>query len=142
MPARLPHWSRAHPPTARPSSLQFVEKDPRLADAVIRALLKFWPLTNSHKEVLFLGELEEVLELTQVCGRRGWGGGGCEGWGVGVVWCGGGGGACQGWRLRPVPTRHAPLPAARLGGVGPAGGSLHRPRPVRFSACCQHCAAA
>ncbi|KAL4427462.1 hypothetical protein ABPG77_000751 [Micractinium sp. CCAP 211/92] len=44
---------------------QFVEKDPRLADAVVRALLKFWPLTNSHKEVLFLGELEEVLELTQ-----------------------------------------------------------------------------
>lgn len=44
---------------------QFVEKDPRLADAVIRSLLKFWPLTNSHKEVLFLGELEEVLELTQ-----------------------------------------------------------------------------
>jgi serine/threonine-protein phosphatase 2A regulatory subunit B' len=42
-----------------------VEKDPRLADGVIRALLKFWPLTNSHKEVLFLGELEEVLELTQ-----------------------------------------------------------------------------
>lgn len=45
---------------------QFVEKDPRLADSVVRALLKFWPLTNSHKEVLFLGELEEVLELTQV----------------------------------------------------------------------------
>ena len=30
---------------------QFVEKDPRLAEAVIRSLLKFWPLTNSHKEV-------------------------------------------------------------------------------------------
>lgn len=44
---------------------QFVEKDPRLADSVVRSLLKFWPLTNSHKEVLFLGELEEVLELTQ-----------------------------------------------------------------------------
>jgi len=43
-----------------------VEKDPRLAEPVIRGLLKFWPLTNSHKEVLFLGELEEVLELTQV----------------------------------------------------------------------------
>lgn len=44
---------------------QFVEKDPRLAEPVIRGLLRFWPLTNSHKEVLFLGELEEVLELTQ-----------------------------------------------------------------------------
>jgi serine/threonine-protein phosphatase 2A regulatory subunit B' len=62
-----------------------VEKDPRLAEAVIRSLLKFWPLTNSHKEVLFLGELEEVLELTQVGGTAlpalGFGGrlGGCLG---------------------------------------------------------------
>ncbi len=44
---------------------QFVEKDPRLAEPVVRGLLRFWPHTNSHKEVLFLGELEEVLELTQ-----------------------------------------------------------------------------
>ena len=44
---------------------QFVEKDPKLAEPVLRALLKFWPLTNSQKEVLLLGELEEVLELTQ-----------------------------------------------------------------------------
>ncbi|CAI5466773.1 unnamed protein product [Closterium sp. Yama58-4] len=44
---------------------QFVEKDPKLADLVLRGLLKFWPLTNSQKEVLFLGELEEILELTQ-----------------------------------------------------------------------------
>jgi hypothetical protein len=27
--------------------------------------LKYWPVTNSQKEVLFLGELEEILELTQ-----------------------------------------------------------------------------
>jgi serine/threonine-protein phosphatase 2A regulatory subunit B' len=45
--------------------LQFVEKDPKLADGVIRGLLKFWPVTNSQKEVLFLSELEELLELTQ-----------------------------------------------------------------------------
>jgi serine/threonine-protein phosphatase 2A regulatory subunit B' len=44
---------------------QFVEKDPKLAEAVVLGLLRFWPATNSHKEVLFLGELEEVLELTQ-----------------------------------------------------------------------------
>ena len=44
---------------------QFVEKDPQLADVVIRGLLKRWPVTNSQKEVLFLGELEEILELTQ-----------------------------------------------------------------------------
>lgn len=44
---------------------QFVEKDACLAEPVIRGLLRFWPLTNSGKEVLFVGELEEVLELTQ-----------------------------------------------------------------------------
>lgn len=44
---------------------QFVEKDCKLADTVIRGLLKYWPITNSAKEVMFLGELEEILEATQ-----------------------------------------------------------------------------
>ncbi|KAJ6840044.1 serine/threonine protein phosphatase 2A 57 kDa regulatory subunit B' alpha isoform-like [Iris pallida] len=44
---------------------QFVEKDYKLADTVIRGLLKYWPVTNCGKEVLFLAELEEVLEATQ-----------------------------------------------------------------------------
>eukprot|EP00249_Psilotum_nudum_P023763 c28977_g1_i2 orf=905-2509(-) len=44
---------------------QFIEKDNKLADTVIRGLLKYWPITNSQKEVLFLGELEEVLEAMQ-----------------------------------------------------------------------------
>ncbi|CAN8270047.1 unnamed protein product [Cochlearia groenlandica] len=45
--------------------VQFVEKDCKLADTVIRGLLKYWPVTNCTKENLFLGELEEVLEATQ-----------------------------------------------------------------------------
>ncbi|KAL3829527.1 hypothetical protein ACJIZ3_018329 [Penstemon smallii] len=44
---------------------QFVEKDCKLADTVIWGLLKYWPITNSSKEVMFIGELEEVLEATQ-----------------------------------------------------------------------------
>ncbi|KAL5194704.1 Serine/threonine protein phosphatase 2A regulatory subunit B' beta isoform [Glycine soja] len=28
-------------------------------------MLKYWPVTNCHKEVLFLGELEEVIEAIQ-----------------------------------------------------------------------------
>ncbi|URE30644.1 Protein phosphatase 2A regulatory B subunit (B56 family) [Musa troglodytarum] len=44
---------------------QFIEKDCKLVDTVIRGLLKYWPVTNSSKEVMFLGELEEVLEATQ-----------------------------------------------------------------------------
>ena len=46
--------------------VQFVDKEPSLAEPVLGQLLKFWPLTNSQKEVLFLGELEEILEMTQV----------------------------------------------------------------------------
>ncbi|KAK4488788.1 hypothetical protein RD792_004577 [Penstemon davidsonii] len=44
---------------------QYVEKDCKLADIIVRGLLKNWPVTNSSKEVLFLNELEEVLEATQ-----------------------------------------------------------------------------
>ncbi|XWS22687.1 hypothetical protein CRYUN_Cryun29cG0057600 [Craigia yunnanensis] len=44
---------------------QFVEKDCKLVDTVIRGLLKYWPITNSSKEVMFLSELEETLEATQ-----------------------------------------------------------------------------
>lgn len=44
---------------------QFIEKDNKLSDTVIMGLLKYWPVTNCQKEVLFLGELEEVLEATQ-----------------------------------------------------------------------------
>ncbi|RWW48398.1 hypothetical protein BHE74_00045526 [Ensete ventricosum] len=45
---------------------QFIEKDCKLADTVIRGLLKYWPITNSSKEVMFLAELEEILEATQL----------------------------------------------------------------------------
>ncbi|KAI3730980.1 hypothetical protein L1987_62162 [Smallanthus sonchifolius] len=44
---------------------QLVEKDYRLANIVIRGLLKYWPVSNGTKEILFLGELEEVLDVTQ-----------------------------------------------------------------------------
>ncbi|XP_071736495.1 serine/threonine protein phosphatase 2A 59 kDa regulatory subunit B' gamma isoform-like [Rutidosis leptorrhynchoides] len=44
---------------------QFIEKDYKLADMVIRGLLKYWPVTNSSKEVMYLSELEEILEVTK-----------------------------------------------------------------------------
>lgn len=44
---------------------QFIEKDSKLADIVIRGLLKYWPVTNSSKEVMYLSELEEILEATK-----------------------------------------------------------------------------
>jgi len=44
---------------------QFVDKDPTLSVPVLQGLLKYWPITHSAKEMLFLNELEELLELTQ-----------------------------------------------------------------------------
>ncbi|CEO95974.1 Serine/threonine protein phosphatase 2A regulatory subunit [Plasmodiophora brassicae] len=44
---------------------QFIDKDPLLAPTLILGILQYWPITNSSKEVLFLNELEEILELTQ-----------------------------------------------------------------------------
>ncbi|GJR83964.1 serine/threonine protein phosphatase 2A 57 kDa regulatory subunit B' kappa isoform [Tanacetum coccineum] len=41
---------------------QFIEKDPKLASTMIRGLLKYWPITNTQKEVMFLGVVEEILE--------------------------------------------------------------------------------
>lgn len=45
---------------------QFLEKEPKLASTVIRGLLKYWPVTNSQKELMFLSELEEVLEMSNM----------------------------------------------------------------------------
>jgi len=44
---------------------QYAEKDPRLAPMIIHGTLRLWPATNTPKEVLFLNEVEEILELTQ-----------------------------------------------------------------------------
>jgi serine/threonine-protein phosphatase 2A regulatory subunit B' len=42
---------------------QFVEKDPATSVTIINGLLKVWPWTNSAKQILFLNELEEIMEL-------------------------------------------------------------------------------
>jgi len=44
---------------------QFLEKDPTLAPKVIQSILKFWPVTSSKKELMFLNELEEILDRIQ-----------------------------------------------------------------------------
>ncbi|KAJ4708371.1 Serine/threonine protein phosphatase 2A regulatory subunit [Melia azedarach] len=46
--------------------VQFIDKDPKLATTVIKGLLKYWPVTNSQKELMFISELEEVLEMTSM----------------------------------------------------------------------------
>ncbi|ETO12920.1 PP2A-widerborst subunit, partial [Reticulomyxa filosa] len=43
---------------------QFIQKDLSLSGAALSGILKFWPVTPYQKEILFLNELEEVIELT------------------------------------------------------------------------------
>uniref|UniRef100_A0A182U1H0 Serine/threonine protein phosphatase 2A regulatory subunit n=1 Tax=Anopheles melas TaxID=34690 RepID=A0A182U1H0_9DIPT len=45
--------------------VQFLEKDASLTEPVVRGLLKFWPKTCSQKEVMFLGEIEEILDVIE-----------------------------------------------------------------------------
>ncbi|XP_015670174.1 serine/threonine-protein phosphatase 2A 56 kDa regulatory subunit alpha isoform [Protobothrops mucrosquamatus] len=45
--------------------VQFLEKDMTLTEPVIRGLLKFWPKIYSQKEVMFLGEIEEILDVIE-----------------------------------------------------------------------------
>jgi serine/threonine-protein phosphatase 2A regulatory subunit B' len=45
--------------------MQYVEKDPRLSESIVDGLLRIWPCVNASKEVLYLNEIEEVLELMQ-----------------------------------------------------------------------------
>ncbi|XP_001366802.2 serine/threonine-protein phosphatase 2A 56 kDa regulatory subunit alpha isoform isoform X1 [Monodelphis domestica] len=45
--------------------VQFLDKDTTLTEPVIRGLLKFWPKTCSQKEVMFLGEIEEILDVIE-----------------------------------------------------------------------------
>ncbi|KAF8127295.1 protein phosphatase PP2A0 B subunit gamma isoform [Boletus edulis] len=44
--------------------VQFLGKDPTLAENVMLGLLKYWPKVNARKEVWFLNEVEEVLDVT------------------------------------------------------------------------------
>uniref|UniRef100_A0A4W6EYX0 Serine/threonine protein phosphatase 2A regulatory subunit n=1 Tax=Lates calcarifer TaxID=8187 RepID=A0A4W6EYX0_LATCA len=45
--------------------VQFLEKDSTLTEPTVMALLKYWPKTHSPKEVMFLNELEEILDVIE-----------------------------------------------------------------------------
>ncbi|KAF9111910.1 Serine/threonine-protein phosphatase 2A 56 kDa regulatory subunit delta isoform [Mortierella sp. AM989] len=45
--------------------VQFLEKDPSLTEEVVHGLLRFWPKVNSPKEVMFLNEIEEILDVIE-----------------------------------------------------------------------------
>ncbi|KAH6685410.1 protein phosphatase 2A regulatory B subunit [Plectosphaerella plurivora] len=43
--------------------VQFLEKDASLTEEVVLGLLRYWPKTNSTKEVMFLNEVEDIFEV-------------------------------------------------------------------------------
>ncbi|XP_046847893.1 serine/threonine-protein phosphatase 2A 56 kDa regulatory subunit delta isoform-like isoform X2 [Xenia sp. Carnegie-2017] len=45
--------------------VQYLEKDSELTHTVVTRLLKFWPKVHSPKEVMFLNELEEILDVIE-----------------------------------------------------------------------------
>lgn len=45
--------------------VQFLEKDPTLTEDVIMGFLRYWPKINSPKEVMFLNEIEDILEVIE-----------------------------------------------------------------------------
>ncbi|KAJ2492280.1 serine/threonine-protein phosphatase 2A 56 kDa regulatory subunit delta isoform [Coemansia sp. RSA 2050] len=54
-------------------TVQFLEKDPTLAETIVKALLRYWPKVNSPKEVMFVNELEGIMDaiepaqFTKIC---------------------------------------------------------------------------
>lgn len=54
-----------HHPQLAYCVVQFLEKDPSLTEPTIMGLLKFWPKVHSPKEVMFLNELEEILDVIE-----------------------------------------------------------------------------
>ncbi|VDM32718.1 unnamed protein product [Hydatigera taeniaeformis] len=43
--------------------VQYLDKDPTLTEPIVLGLLKYWPKMHSPKEVMFLNELEEILDV-------------------------------------------------------------------------------
>ncbi|KAJ1725564.1 serine/threonine-protein phosphatase 2A 56 kDa regulatory subunit delta isoform [Coemansia erecta] len=46
-------------------TVQFLEKDPALAETIIKSLLRFWPKVNSPKEVMFVAEIENIMDVIE-----------------------------------------------------------------------------
>eukprot|EP00514_Thraustochytrium_sp_LLF1b_P003709 CAMPEP_0184517434 /NCGR_PEP_ID=MMETSP0198_2-20121128/5556_1 /TAXON_ID=1112570 /ORGANISM="Thraustochytrium sp., Strain LLF1b" /LENGTH=478 /DNA_ID=CAMNT_0026907813 /DNA_START=330 /DNA_END=1766 /DNA_ORIENTATION=- len=42
--------------------IQYIERDSSTAPAIVKGLAKYWPWSESSKQVMFLNELEDVLE--------------------------------------------------------------------------------
>jgi serine/threonine-protein phosphatase 2A regulatory subunit B' len=48
----------------------FIEKDKSLGVDLIVGLLKYWPITCPAKEIIFITEIEEILEMVGIEGEK------------------------------------------------------------------------
>ena len=44
----------------------FLEKDKSLGIDLVNGLLKYWPITCPAKEVVYINEIEEILEIVGI----------------------------------------------------------------------------
>ncbi|CAF4945971.1 unnamed protein product [Rotaria socialis] len=63
LPLHKTHSLNLYHPQLTYCVVQFIEKESLLGELVIKGLLKFWPKTCSTKEILFINELEEILDV-------------------------------------------------------------------------------
>ncbi|KAK4517011.1 Serine/threonine-protein kinase [Mucor velutinosus] len=63
MPLHKPSCLTTYHPQLAYCVVQFLEKDPTLTKPVVDCLLRYWPKVNSAKEVMFLNEIEEILDI-------------------------------------------------------------------------------
>lgn len=63
MPLHKPSSLSTYHPQLTYCVVQFLEKDPSLTQEVVDCLLRCWPKVNSAKEVMFLNEIEEILDV-------------------------------------------------------------------------------
>jgi serine/threonine-protein phosphatase 2A regulatory subunit B' len=64
IPLHKPYSLATYSPQLTYCVVQFLEKEPNLIPKVVSDLFKYWPKVNSAKEVIYLTELEEILDVT------------------------------------------------------------------------------
>jgi len=65
MPLHKPRTLSAYHAQLAYCIVQFLEKDHTLTEPVISSLLRYWPKIHSTKEVMFLNEVEEILDIIE-----------------------------------------------------------------------------
>lgn len=65
MPLHKARTLSAYHPQLAYCIVQYIEKDNSLTEPVVKSLLRYWPKVHSTKEVMFLNEIEEILDIIE-----------------------------------------------------------------------------